>query len=147
MSDFTIWICPICREQVSDDPEYGAGCYHSEYGGDVDAVQVRVQPFTASIESEIADAQQRLKDQKRRYETREAFWDWWRSQPKEWRDEQEAIRRSNMHPMALAMEDAVKAMCAESAALLSRQPVWAGSIHHPDPATGQTLMTKTVERR
>lgn len=39
---YTLLLCPVCLEQVEHDPEYGAGCYHEEYGGNVDAIEVEV---------------------------------------------------------------------------------------------------------
>lgn len=127
MSDYTILICPVCHEQVEESYEYGAYCSHDQYG-QVAAIQVRVQPFTASINEGIAKVQDALKEQRRKHETREAMYDWFRSLPKEERDRMEAERRSKMSPTALAMESMVRAQADDMRRLVGRQPFdWSGN--------------------
>jgi len=40
-TEATVWICPVCQEQVPDDPEYDPTCYHREWGGHLEALRHR----------------------------------------------------------------------------------------------------------
>ena len=107
---YVLWICPVCRKQTADDPEYGRGCYHKEYGADFEPIRLTIEPprnLNAAILSE--ETQAYLKELHRRHLTREAMREWWNSLPQEERDRREEERRAAMSPMARMLEDSMRA--------------------------------------
>jgi len=111
MSHYSVLICPVCLEQVADDPEYGSSCYHDEYG-EVDAIRVMAEP--QGLVPARGLALFKLQENKRELAFREAERRWFANLPREERDRREAERRASMTPSARMMEDALKSMIADT---------------------------------
>lgn len=130
--NYEIKVCPVCREQLEDsggwDGHESASCHHQEFGGHVEPVIVPVVPAHGLLEAATRAAAPVLAEQRRKHETREAQLDWWRSQPQEWREEQEAKRRAAMDPMARAVEDALRDISRSILRdnFLDKRPLWGG---------------------
>lgn len=107
MAEYKILVCPVCREQIQDDYEYGRYCWHAEFGGDVEAVEVSAVPLELS--AAIDARQDYLAPLRRKEETRSAMLNWFGSLPQEEQDRREAERRAALSPMARAMEDMIVA--------------------------------------
>jgi hypothetical protein len=106
---YELKICPVCREQVEEDYEYGTHHHHTGYWGDIEPVAIKI-PVPDRVELAISSelVQSVLKEKVRKQERRDAQMDWWHSLPQEERNRREAERRAALSPMARAMEDMLR---------------------------------------
>lgn len=119
---YELWICPVCRQQCGDDPEYGRGCYHGEYGGEVESIKLTVEPprnLNAAVLSD--ETQAYLKELHRKHLTRTAMWEWWQSLPQEERDRREEERRAAMTQLERNLEDCMNSLEADFRRRLTKQ--------------------------
>lgn len=103
---YELKVCPVCRELVEEDYEYGTHHHHRGYWGDIEPVTITI-PVPAEVEHALDSSEIRagLAAKARQQERRDAQMDWWRSLPQEERDRREEERRAALSPMARAMEN------------------------------------------
>lgn len=93
MSDsaYIVLICPVCMKQVEDLDE-GCGCWHKEYGGDVEAVSVAASVDPLALHAACIERSQELEEQKAAQAKRDKEREAWQALPKEERERIEAER-------------------------------------------------------
>jgi hypothetical protein len=124
---YKILICPVCAEQVDDDPYEGARCYHAEYGN-VEPVEVSVAIDAAEFASRRGLALFRLQEDKREIAFREAERRWFASLPKEERARIKAERRAQMSPMGRLLDDMVESMVEDARRMANESFSWDGGV-------------------
>lgn len=110
---YELKICPVCREQVEEDYEYGTYHSHKGYHGDIEPVLIRIA-VPESVEQAVKLAQPGLEEKRAKQERWDAQLDWWLSLPQDERDRREAERRAAMSPMERALEDSIRGMAEDS---------------------------------
>lgn len=118
---YELKVCPVCREQVEEDYEYGTYHSHKGYHGDIEPVLIRIA-VPESVEQAVKLAQPGLEEKRAKQERWDAQLDWWLSLPQDERDRREAERRSKLSPMALALENMMLAEAKRFRESVLRQP-------------------------
>lgn len=108
--DYRILICPVCQEQVSEDRDYGAACYHEDYGY-VEPVEIPVVAVNARIvAAAVAAVRPSLRDQREAASERKRKQAEWDALPQGEKDRIKAERWEKMTPEQKAMQTMVEAM-------------------------------------
>lgn len=114
MTGYTLSICPVCGDQVEPDYEEGRTCFHEEFGGYVEPVEVDALPDAAQLQSRQALALFRLQEDRREADFRLAARRWYENlsvADRFWEDERrKRVRQQEieaMSPMGRAMASMV----------------------------------------
>lgn len=75
---YELLICPVCGSQVEPDYEEGRTCFHEDYGGYIEPVEVDAVPDAEQLRSRQALARFRLQEDRREaaFKLAERRWFW-----------------------------------------------------------------------
>lgn len=133
MKAYTIFVCPICREQCDPDRDGDMSCHHERYGF-VDPIEVPAEPWGLQGLADLAEF--RLTEQRRDMDWRAAEREVFKRLPKE---EQERIRREQMEslgPMGRLMLESLERLHERDSRFLGafakggRVPTYGHMVEH-----------------